>query len=185
LLAMRPALALLAILLAATGCTSGGSEEPPPTTTTRPTYELNPRTARPDEKPIRMASQQDGETQFDIIGITPSQPSLSGSHAEFNAKGRFYRIRVAITNIGRNFTDFDTRKQVLITEDNVTHVVDDPAMTVKRQPDKFSLGASVRTEFDLYYDIPKDAKVKALRVFGGATLSDQDDATGTDIPLPQ
>jgi hypothetical protein len=181
---MRAALAVLAVLVLA-GCSPSARTEPAPeTTTTRPTYELSPRTARPDEIPLKQPSKQDGDTEFVLVGITPKLPSLAGSHIDFNAKGVFYRIRIAATNVGRTTVEFDTRKQLLVTQDGATHIPDDPAMTVKRQPDKFALGANVRIEFDLYYDIPKDAQPKSLKVFGGITLTDQDDATGTDIPLP-
>ncbi|MBP2324474.1 hypothetical protein JOF56_004859 [Kibdelosporangium banguiense] len=179
---MRPALIVAAILMLA-GCSPSDPAPTPTTTSSRPTYELSPRTARPDETPLKLPAKQDGETEFVLVGITPKLPSLTGSHIDFDAKGVFYRIRVAATNTGRTNVDFDTRKQLLVTQDGATHVPDDPAMTVKRQPDQFVLGANVRLEFDLYYDIPKDAQPKALKVFGGKTLTDQDDATGTDIPL--
>jgi hypothetical protein len=179
---MRAALAVLAVLVLA-GCSPSEPAPAPETTTTRPTYELSPRIARADETPLKLPAKQDGDTEFVLVGITPRLPSLTGSHIDFNAKGLFYRIRIAAMNVGRTNVEFDTRKQLLVTQDGATQIPDDPAMTVKRQPDKFTLGANVRIEFDLYYDIPKDTQPKALKVFGGRTLTDQDDAIGTDIPL--
>ncbi|MET0233163.1 MAG: hypothetical protein ABW224_00850 [Kibdelosporangium sp.] len=179
---MRPALAALAVLVLA-GCSPTDPAPATPATTSRPTYELSPRTARPDETPLRLPAKQDGDTEFVLVAITPRLPSLTGSHVDFDAKGVYYRIRVAATNVGRTNVEFDARKQQLITEDGTARIPDDPAMLVKRQPDKVPLGANMRIEFDLYYDLPKDAKPKALKVFGGRTLTDQDDATGTEIPL--
>jgi hypothetical protein len=182
---MRPALGsvALAVLLLA-GCSTGEPASAPTTTSATPTYEIPPRPVRPDEIPLKLPPKNDGDTQFVLIGLTKALPSLTGSHIDFNAKGRFYRVRVLATNNGRTNVEFDTRKQLLITQDGATHTPDDPAMTVKRQPDKFVLGAGVRTEFDLYYDIPADSKLKALRVFGGRSLTDQDDAEGTDMEIP-
>jgi Domain of unknown function (DUF4352) len=180
---MRPALALLALLLLA-ACSPSEPTPAPATTSATPTYELAPRKVRPDEIALRLPPQNDGDTEFVLIGLTNALPTLTGSHIDFNAKGLFYRIRVVVTNNGRTNVDFDTRKQLLITQDGATHIPDDPAMTVKRQPDQFVLGAGVRVEFDLYYDIPADAKLKALRVFGGRTLTDQDDTEGTDMAIP-
>jgi hypothetical protein len=182
---MRPALgsAAVAVLLLA-GCSTGEPAPAPSSTSATPTYEIPPQPVRPDEIPLKLPLKNDGDTQFVLIGLTKALPSLTGSHIDFNAKGRFWRIRVLATNNGRTNVDFDTRKQLLITQDGATYIPDDPAMTVKRQPDKFVLGANVRVEFDLYYDIPVDAKPKALKVFGGRTLTDQDDAEGTEMEMP-
>lgn len=181
---MRPAIAVLAALALA-GCSPSEPAQAPATTTSAaPTYELAARKVRPDEIPLKLPPRNDGDTEFVLIGLTKALPTLTGSHIDFNARGRFWRIRVVATNNGRTNADFDTRKQLLITQDGATNVPDDPAMTVKRQPDEFVLGAGVRIEFDLYYDIPVDAKPKALRVFGGKTLTDQDDTKGTDMEIP-
>ena len=39
---------------------------------------------------------------FELIGLSTGMPSVIGSHAEWPAKGRFTRIRLVITNNGRN-----------------------------------------------------------------------------------
>jgi hypothetical protein len=134
---------------------------------------------------LKQPPVQDGETQFLLIGLTADQTELAGSHVEFNAKGAYTRIRLVITNVGRGGTTFEPRKQQLVTGDGTTYVPDEQAMLIKRQPyDTFTLGANDRLEFDLYYDIPKGAKAKALKAFGGATITHDADGS-TDIPLPQ
>ena len=48
---------------------------------------------------------------------------------------------------------------------------------------QFDLGPTDRLEFDLYYDLPVDAKPTALKVFGGPSLADFSDANGVDAPI--
>ncbi|TCO53023.1 lipoprotein [Actinocrispum wychmicini] len=180
---MKRGLLLTVAAVALAGCSASGTPAPPPPPAT-PTYELPARPVRPDEKPVTIHGQ-DGDTEYDLIGLTVDQPSLAGSHIEFNAQGAYTRIRLVIVNTGRSGTQFDTKKQLLVGADDKTYAPDEQAMLIKRQPwDPFLLGASDRLEFDLYYDIPKGTKAKALRAFGGATLTDGLDEKSTDIPLP-
>jgi hypothetical protein len=88
-----------------------------------------------------------------------------------------------ITNNGRNSVPFDANRQLLRTADGVEHPPDPQAMLIKRQPGKFDLGPTDRLEFDLYYDLPVDAKPTALKVFGGPSLADFSDANGVDAPI--
>jgi Domain of unknown function (DUF4352) len=170
---------LLAVAVALTGCSGTSTPDKPRPTT----YVQAPRTVRPDETPLRGKPVQDGDTQFTLIGYSAHLPSLVGSHAEIQAKGQYVRIRLVVVNLGRSGVLFDTRRQLLVLDDGSTHAPDGPTMIVKRQPDKFDLGAQVRVEFDLYYDVPKDAEPVALRAFGGPTLTDMKDKEGTDIRI--
>jgi hypothetical protein len=132
-----------------------------------------------------MAPVQDGDTQFQLIGLTADQTELTGSHVQFEAKGAYSRIRLVITNVGRSGNTIEPKKQQLVTTDGTAYPPDEQAMLIKRQPyEPFTLGANDRLEFDLYYDIPKGAKAKALKAFGGATLT-HDANESTDVPLPQ
>lgn len=178
---MRLAAALLAIsgLAAAlvTGCAN-----PPPAPPAAPHYALPDRPVRPSEKPLALPPRTEGDTQFTLIGLTTLN-SILGSHAEMEPKGQYVRIRLVVVNTGRSGVDFDTKRQALVTADGVAHDVDPQAMLIKRQPAEFDLGANVRVEFDLYYDVPRDARPVALRVHGGPTLTDLQDLESTDIPL--
>ncbi len=148
------------------------------------TYEQAPRTVRPNETALDLPPTVEGDTAITLIGLSTGLPSVIGSHAEWPAKGQFVRIRVVATNTGRSTLQFDSRRQLLLTADGAAHPPDSQAMLIRRQPTTFDLGAGVRVEFDLYYDVPADAKPTGLRVFGGPTFSDATDEVGTDIPLP-
>jgi hypothetical protein len=168
---------LAAVLVA--GC-AGAAPAPaaPPT----PHYALPERPVRPHETALALPPRNEGDTQFTLIGLT-ALDFIIGSHDEMDPKGRYVRIRLVVVNTGRSGVDFDTKRQQLVTADGVAHDVDIQAMLIKRQPGDFDLGANVRVEFDLYYDVPRDARPVALRVHGGPTLSDLQDLESIDIPL--
>lgn len=157
------------------------STEAPAERASTPTYHLEPREVRPDEQALRIKGA-DGDTGYELIGLS-RQKSLLGSHAEMYPDGEFFRIRLVVTNNGRSSAVFDTARQRLVLSSGKTLPPDSEAMLVKRQPGEFNLGSGVRVEFDLYYDVPDGAEPKALRAFGGPTLTDLADAEGTDISL--
>jgi hypothetical protein len=175
---LRKYLAVAALVLLA-GCSGGEPQQAPP----KAVYDLPAREVRPDETALHLPPATNGETEFSVIGLAAGLPSLTGSHAEFEAKGQFVRLRLVVTGKGLSGILFDTRRQQLITDSGAVIAVDNQAMTIKRQPDKFELGRGVRVEFDLYFDLPKAAKPVALRAFGGPTLTDMKNLTGTDVKL--
>jgi len=173
---------LVAVLLAALLLGACAAAPPPPTSAT-PTYPLPPRPVRPSETPLALPPQVQGDTRFTLIGLTVLD-AIEGSHAEWRPKGHYVRIRLVVVNTGRSGVVFDTGRQQLLTADGVVHNVDPQAMLIKRQPGQFDLGAGVLVEFDLYYDVPRDARPTALRVHGGPTLTDLQNLDWADIPLP-
>lgn len=166
------------------GCSATANSAGPAPSSTPPTYAIPPQPARVGETILHIPPTQAGDTQFTLLGLTTGIKTMVGSHAEFSAKGQYVRIRLTITNLGRSSVLFDTSRQALILADGSTKQPDSPAMTTKRQPSTFDLGAAVQVEFDLYYDIPTDAKPTGLRVHGGPTLTDMNDEKSTDIKLP-
>ena len=183
---MRRVVLVMAVGLVAAGCGDAPVVAGPETTaTSAPTYPVPPQTVRPDEKPLKIPTTADGDTAFTLVGLTTGMPTLIGSHAEFHAKGQFVRIRMSVINNGRSSVSFDARRHVLIDDREAEHPVDTQAMAVKRQPETIDLGANVRLEYDVYYDLPADAKPLALRVYGGPTLTDLKDEASTEIPLAQ
>ncbi|GLZ29524.1 hypothetical protein Lesp02_17140 [Lentzea sp. NBRC 105346] len=170
----------LVLLLLLAACSVEPAAAPPAPSST---YPVPAETARPDEVILHLPPVNDGDTVFTPLGLSTGMPTLIGSHAEMAARGQFVRIRVIVVNNGRSSALFDARKQVLVDASAKEYLPDEPAMTVKRQPAQTDLGAGVRLEFDLYYDIPTDAKPLKLRVYGGPTLTDLKDEKGTDLPL--
>jgi hypothetical protein len=175
----RRLVAAVVLGAALAGCGAAPPPRPPVAT-----YELPPRPVRPDEQPLRpVVPTTEGDTVFELIGLTSGIATVLGSHAEWPARGAFIRIRLVVTNSGRNTVPFDATKQLLVTADGATLAPDPQAMLIKRQPGRFDLGPTDRLEFDLYYDIPPDAKPSGLHAFGGPTLTDFSDAVGVDIAI--
>ncbi|MEU5879731.1 DUF4352 domain-containing protein [Spirillospora sp. NPDC047279] len=166
-----------AVLGLASGC-SGDDGSPE----AAPTYELSPRPVRPDEKVLKIAPVSDGDTAFKAIGIT-TLPEITGSHANMKPEGQYVRVRVEMVNNGRTTTLVDVDKQRLVASDGSASKPDYDAMIIKRQPFKLDLGAAMRVEMDLWYDIPKTARPASLKLFGGSTLTDMKDLEGTDLKL--
>jgi hypothetical protein len=168
----------LVLGVALAGC--AGAPEPAPAPAV---YALAPRPVRPAELPLVPAPTPEGDTVFELIGLTTGMPSVLGHHTEFPAKGQFVRVRLVVSNIGRNSIPFDTSRQLLLTSTGTEHAPDSQAMLVKRQPSRIDIGSANRVEFDLYYDIPKESAPMALRAFGGPSLADFSDRTGVDIRI--
>jgi hypothetical protein len=169
------------VVLSVAACTNGDAAQPPPSTAN--TYAVPAETARPDETVLHLPTTVDGDTSFVPLGFSTGITMVIGSHAEWQAKGQYVRIRLLVTSTGRSTVLYDARRPVLIDAAGAEYPVDIQAMAIKRQPDKVDLGSAVKLEYDVYFDIPKDAKPAKLRVFGGPTLTDQKDLTGPDIPL--
>ncbi|MGW5684500.1 DUF4352 domain-containing protein [Nonomuraea sp. NPDC003754] len=162
----RPVLTACA-LVALSALLAACSPAPPPAKPqASPTYDLPARPVRVNEVPIHAAPVTDGDTRFQVIGLQTGQASLSGSHAEWPAKGQFVTVRVVVENPGRSTSRFDARKQRLVTADRREFPISDTAQITKRQPVEIPVGAGVRMEMDLWFDIPKDARPTAVKLYG-------------------
>lgn len=147
------------------------------------TYALPAQTVRPDEKAMRLRPVSDGDTSFTLLGLTTGMPELVGSHADVQPKGRYTRVRLLVVNEGRTTALLDNTRQRLLTADGHAYPPDQNAMQVKRQPEHIDLGAAVRLEFDLWFDIPASTKISGFLLFGGPTLTDLLDKQGTELRL--
>ncbi|GGP50404.1 hypothetical protein GCM10010185_23290 [Saccharothrix coeruleofusca] len=150
---------------------------------TSETYPVPAQAVRPGERALRLPTTADGDTAFTLLGLTTGLAAVQGSHAELEAQGQYVRVRMSVVNNGRSSVAFDARRHVLLDDRGAEHRVDAEAMTIRRQPDQVDLGSNVRLEYDVYYDLPEEARPAALRVFGGPTLTDLRDRSSTDIPL--
>ncbi|MER5318885.1 DUF4352 domain-containing protein [Streptosporangium roseum] len=174
--------ALSGVLLV--GCTGTGQpRSAAPSATPTATYELAPRPVRPGERPVNAAPVTDSDGRFQVIGLQTGLGILFGSHAEWPAKGQYVVVRIVVENPARANSRFDAKRQKLITADGAAYGIDRFAQAIKRQPDTLPLGAGVRIEMDLWFDIPKTAKVAAVRLFGEPSLGIRGSTDGVEVPL--
>ncbi|MEU4698494.1 DUF4352 domain-containing protein [Nonomuraea dietziae] len=173
---------LIACVVAALASCSPEPAKPQAKPQAKPTYDLPARQVRANETPIHAAPVNDGDARFQVIGLQAGQASLSGSHAEWPAKGQFVTVRVVVENPGRSTSRFDARKQRLITADGRAFPIDDPAQITKRQPLEIPVGSGVRIELDLWFDIPKDATPAAVKLYGDPPIG-YPSTEGVQVPL--
>ncbi|WP_344938844.1 DUF4352 domain-containing protein [Sphaerisporangium flaviroseum] len=182
---MRAPLVLLGLTVVATlstGCSSGPAKSAA-TPTPAATYMIPAQTVRPDETVIKAAPVVDGQMRFRVLGFHDGMPSMFGSHAEWNAKGQYVRVRVLIESTDRTNQKFDAKQQLLVASDGRTFGIDTFAQAIKRQPDELPVGSFVRMEFDLWYDVPKDVRVTKIRFFADPPLGAVGPSKGVDVPL--
>lgn len=158
-----------------------------PEATAPPPYVLVSRPVRDFEIPLRPVATSVGKLRITPIGLRTGMCCVVGTHAEWPADGQYVSVRVQIQNTDRDRQEFDTAGQFLITADDRVHKVNANAMNIKRQDFKISMGAGNVLEMDLFYDVPKDASIKAIRLTGKNTTSIGGIETGAlrmDVPLP-
>ncbi len=169
------ALAAAAIVAAgAAGCTSDPAAGSAGPGAAGPTYPQAPRTARPLETPLATASATAQNVSVTVLAVRARLTSLVGTHAEWLPRGEYERLRVALDNGSSTFREFRTDRLLLVDSAGRTYRPDYDAMTIARQPRVATVPAQGRLEMDLWYDLPKGATLRALRV--------QD--LGADVPLP-
>jgi hypothetical protein len=166
-----------AALLTAVSACSGGDEGPA-------TYSLSPRPARTLETPLPEHPVRLGEIVYSVMAVRTNIASVVGSHADWLPKGQFVRLRMSLVNEGRDRHEFNPSRQLLVTADGRTYKTSYDAMEIDRQPSGvLSIARDERREFDLWFDIPKQAKVRALRVVGDPMSSDlAEQLKGTPSP---
>ncbi|WP_141576971.1 DUF4352 domain-containing protein [Actinomadura sp. WMMA1423] len=176
------ALAAAALILAATlplaGCSGSGHATSPPD------YKIPAERAREGESVPEGKTGKSADMRFTVVGFREAMTDVMGTHAAMNAKGAFTRVRVLAVNTGRDIQVFDTWKQRLVTTDGGTYSPDVNATMIKRQPERLSVGASMRVEFDLWFDVPRGAKTKAVRLYGSPPVGATSDPAPAEIPLP-
>ncbi|MFF3664840.1 DUF4352 domain-containing protein [Microtetraspora malaysiensis] len=174
---------LAVVAVTTTALTTGCSDPPAKPAATPHTYSLPAETARPGESVLRPSLVTDGATRFWLIGFQDGMSSLIGSHAEWNAKGQFASARIVVQNVDRTNQKFEAKRQLLVASDGRVFHVDSFTQAMKRQPDEMMMGSFVRTEFDLWFDVPKDARITKVRLFGAPPFGSVTPSEGVELPV--
>ncbi|GAB3664729.1 DUF4352 domain-containing protein [Actinocorallia lasiicapitis] len=148
-------------------------------------YDEPARTVRPDERAYPAQTRTSGEIEFRVLGVTTGITAVAGSHIEIpSVHGQDVRVRIAVRNTGRTNFYLHIGEQRLATADGRTHPPDTETMRLKRQPlDEVEIGANVRVEFDLWWDIDAAAVPRTVKLLGTSPYSVNDPPTA-DFPLP-
>jgi hypothetical protein len=154
----------------------------PSGTATGPTLAPDPvnETLRPKE--ITLPSQgpyTSGKIVLLPLRLTCGLSTIEGTHGEQQADGQFCLIRVALTDQDTFTHAFDVHNTALTTTAGASIPVSFSAQEVERQPLQIApVGSHDRYEFDIYYDVPRDATVN------GFTFNDGEGGPTVRAPLP-
>ncbi|MEU4825656.1 DUF4352 domain-containing protein [Actinomadura sp. NPDC023710] len=176
--ALAGAALALAAALPLAGCSGSGH------TASLPDYKIPAEKAREGEAVPEGKTGKSADMRFTVVGFREAMTDVMGTHASMNAKGAFTRVRVLAVNTGRDIQVFDTWRQRLVTTDGATHSPDVNATMIKRQPERLSVGASMRVEFDLWFDVPRGARTRAVRLYGSPPVGATTDPAPAEIKLP-
>ncbi|TDD70309.1 DUF4352 domain-containing protein [Actinomadura rubrisoli] len=178
----RAPLACAALALAAAtalaGCSGSGHAK------SAANYKIPPEKARDGETATSGKTGRSADMQFTVIGFHEEMTEVMGTHGVMGARGAFTRVRLLAVNTGRDIQVFDTWKQRLVTADGRTHTPDVNATMIKRQPERLSVGAAMRVEFDLWFDVPRGARTRAVRLYGSPGVGAVSDPAPAEIKLP-
>ncbi|MEV0399238.1 DUF4352 domain-containing protein [Actinoallomurus sp. NPDC050550] len=135
-------------------------------------YHIPPQPLPEHETALSGKTATIGEVTYTAIGLRAKIPEVIGSHASWIPHGQFVRVRLLMVNHGRERHDFNPGRQLLITADGATHAPSIDAMQISRAPAGVqSIASQELRAFDLWFDVPASARVKALRVFGDPSSS--------------
>lgn len=164
--AATAALATAALLAAASLLTACGSSGSPAH------YKIPPQPVPSRETPLSGRGVTIGEVAYTALGVRTKIGEVIGSHGSWIPHGQYVRVRLLMVNNGHERHDFDTGRQRLITSDGRAYAPSYDAMQISRAPNGMqSIAAHELRAFDLWFDIPANAGVRALRVFGDPSSS--------------
>ena len=162
--------------------TASGSAKTAPPSASGPTLAPDPvnETLRPKEVVLPSQSPYtSGKIIVQPLRLTCGLSEIVGTHGEEEANGQYCLIRVALTADDTFTHTFDVRKTALTTTAGASVPAAYDAQEVKRQPLEIApVGSHDRYEFDIYYDVPREATVN------GFTFSDGEGGPTVRAPLP-
>ncbi|GAA4230788.1 hypothetical protein GCM10022254_26450 [Actinomadura meridiana] len=176
------AIVLGSAVVAAAVALPGGSGSEHATTT--PTYHLPAEKVRESEAVPEGKTGRSADMLYTVIGFREGMTEVMGTHAAMESRGTFTRIRLLAVNAGRDIQVFDVWQQRLVITGGKVLSPDVNATMIKRQPERLSVGAAMRVEFDLWFDVPRGAKVGAVRLYGSPPVGAVSDPDPAEIALP-
>ncbi len=132
---------------------------------------------REDEQPGPATTVTDGNVAFQVVAWRCGLHHVVGDHMPWMPDGRYCRIRIRAHNTDRPALDFPTTSQEVVDAAGRAHPVDTDAVQVSDQPVTLRLGLGTINELDLWFDVPVDAEIVAVR------LRAREDSPGALIPL--
>ncbi|PWI16972.1 hypothetical protein DI272_24490 [Streptomyces sp. Act143] len=111
-------------------------------------------------------SHKDGHLTFTLLSLQCGITGVTGSHADAPPAGQFCAARLRVANNDPNYHTYESARQRVAGVTGDRSRPDSFAMAVRRQSEKVRLGGHTLMEVELWYDVPKGAKVTGLKVSG-------------------
>lgn len=109
---------------------------------------------------------KDGHLTFTLLTLRCGITGVTGSHADAPPEGQFCAARLRVENNDPNYHTYESARQRIAGVTGDRSRPDSFAMAVRRQSEKVRLGGHTLMEVELWYDVPKGAKVTGLKVSG-------------------
>ncbi|WP_146075265.1 DUF4352 domain-containing protein [Streptomyces sp. Ru71] len=147
---VRAAVAALVAAFALLGCDAGGE----------------PSHASPS--PVQRASREyrDGHLVFTVLSLRCGLTAVAGTHSEAQPDGQYCTARLRVRNADPAFHTYVAAQQRLVSADGARATPDSFAMAVRRQHERVEIGGHDLIEIEIWYDVPKRARVTGMRVSG-------------------
>lgn len=107
---------------------------------------------------------KDGNLVFRVTQVQAPIPFIIGTHAQFDPKGTFVRVRLSAQNPDSVFHTVVPEDQRLADAAGHLYEPSVDAMRIKRQPVTVDLGAGNVLEFDVWFDVPAASAAHGIRV---------------------
>jgi hypothetical protein len=143
---------VLVLLLLCAGCSSGST--------------TLARTARPSSSSVPLPSVKDGHLTFSVLFLRCGLTAVAGTHSEGTPEGQYCQTRLRVVNADPADHTYVARRQLIAGADAAHAKPSAFAMAVRRQLDQVTIGGHDLIEVEVWYDVPKGARVTGLRVGG-------------------
>jgi hypothetical protein len=132
---------------------------------------------RPSETPGPPETVESGAVSYRVVGWRCGLQAVQGDHADWLPDGQYCRVRLRMTSADRYVHVFRAEAQTLVTADGDLHPANLNAMQISDQPTRTEARPGAVLEFDVWFDIPRDATAVALQLFG------EEDTQGARVTL--
>lgn len=150
--AVRVGVFVLAVAMGLVGCGAGGGGGSPAVSAGS----------------VQRASGEyrDGHLVFSVLALRCGLTAVAGTHSEAQPDGQFCTARLRVRNADPAFHTYVADAQRLVSADGTRARPDSFAMAVRRQHERVEIGGHDLIEIELWYDVPKRARVTGMRVSG-------------------
>ena len=133
---------------------------------------------RPSELPGPATTVATGGISYRVLGWRCGIFAVQGDHADWLADGQYCRVRLRMTSADRYVHIFEAAPQSIVTADGAQVGANLNAMQIQDQPTRTEARPVAVLEFDVWFDIPREASAVAVQLFG------EGDTQGARLPLP-